>query len=230
MDALRSSATWRRRSLVPATAIWLVLLAGCATPPKEDHSYAPAKPLPLPPVLARTGGIYHAGYEMRLFEDVVAHRIGDNLTIVLQEKTAAKKEADTSLKKDNTSALSMGISGATIMTRNGELDFSGKRQFDGNGQSQQSNSLTGNITVVVSDVLANGNLVVRGEKWITLNQGDEFLRISGIVRPADISPDNTVPSYLVADAKITYSGQGPVADTNAIGWLSRFFLSPIFPF
>jgi len=90
--------------------------------------------------------------------------------------------------------------------------------------------LAGNISVVVSEVLPNGNLVVRGEKWMTLNQGDEFIRITGIVRPQDIDPDNTVSSYLVANARIGYGGTGPVADANVLGWLTRFFISAVFPF
>jgi flagellar L-ring protein precursor FlgH len=218
------------RGLARLGLIGIALLAGCATSPKEDHSYAPARPVALPPVLARTGSIYHAGYEMRLFEDVVARHVGDNLTIKLEEKTAAKKQADTSLTKDNTGAVSLDIAGANLNPWSGSLDSSAKRKFDGKGESQQSNSLTGNITVVVSEVLANGNLVVRGEKWLTLNQGDEFIRISGIVRPADIAPDNTVPSYLVADARISYGGEGPVADANTLGWIARFFISALFPF
>ncbi len=211
-------------------AIGLVLLAGCATSPKEDHSYAPAKPIAPPPQLVHTGSIYRAGYEMRLFEDLVARNVGDTLTIKLVEKTAAKKKADTALTKDNTGTAALAIGGASLAPWSGDLDLSAKRKFDGTGESQQSNSLTGNITVVVADVLANGNLVVRGEKWMTLNQGDEYIRISGIVRPADIAPDNTIPSYLVADAKISYGGEGPLADANTLGWLARFFISALLPF
>jgi flagellar L-ring protein precursor FlgH len=221
-----------RPSPALAAAGWLVLtlLGGCATSPKEDTSYAPAKPIAPPPSISHSGSIYRAGYEMRLFEDVVARRIGDTLTIRLVEKTAAKKQADTALTKDNTGKGSIAIGGASLTPWSGDIDLSAKRKFDGTGESKQSNSLTGNITVVVADVLANGNLVVRGEKWMTLNQGDEYIRISGIVRPADIAPDNTVPSYLVADARISYGGEGPVADANTIGWLARFFISAIFPF
>jgi flagellar L-ring protein precursor FlgH len=90
--------------------------------------------------------------------------------------------------------------------------------------------LTGDITVTIAQVLANGNLVVRGEKWLTLNQGEEFIQISGIVRPADISPDNSVPSLRLADARITYSGKGQVANSNRPGWLNRFFSSVVWPF
>ena len=79
-------------------------------------------------------------------------------------------------------------------------------------------------------VLPNGNLLVQGEKWITINHGDEFIRIRGIVRPTDIAPDNTVASYKVADARIFYSGRGSMARAQRPGWLTEFFLSPAMPF
>jgi flagellar L-ring protein precursor FlgH len=178
-----------------------------------------------------TGSLYRAGYDLRLFEDVVARRVGDILTIRLEEKTDAKKKADTGLGKSSSfdGSIDAGTSGAAEAV-SADLSMSADRDFDGQGESKQSNSLDGNISVVVSEVLPNGNLVVRGEKWMTLNQGDEFIRITGIVRPQDIDPDNTVPSYLVADARIGYGGTGPVADSNALGWLGRFFISAIFPF
>ncbi|WP_313327993.1 flagellar basal body L-ring protein FlgH, partial [Stutzerimonas balearica] len=98
------------------------------------------------------------------------------------------------------------------------------------GQAGQSNSLSGSITVTVSEVLPNGILAVRGEKWLTLNTGDELVRIAGLVRSDDISTDNTVSSMRVADARITYSGTGAFADASQPGWLSRFFVSPLWPF
>jgi flagellar L-ring protein FlgH len=103
------------------------------------------------------------------------------------------------------------------------------RTFGGNGKSQQSNSLKGNISVVVAEVQPNGNLVVGGEKWMSINQGKEYIRISGIVRPQDIAPDNTVSSLLVADARISYGGIGAIQDANTPGWFTRVFISPFFP-
>ena len=98
------------------------------------------------------------------------------------------------------------------------------QEFGGKGNSSQSNRLEGNITVTVAEVYPNGNLFVRGEKWLTLNQGEEFVQISGIVRPVDISADNSVPSFKVADARITYSGKGTLADANQPGLLARIFM------
>src|SRR5690606_15887510 len=81
----------------------------------------------------------------------------------------------------------------------------------------------GNITVTVAKRLSNGNLVVRGQKWIEINQGREFVRIQGVIRPLDIQPDNTIASYKVADASIAYGARGALADANRPGLLSRFF-------
>lgn len=206
-----------------------VLVSGCATGYKRDTtSYHAAQPRYQTPSTPHQGTIYQAGQEMILFEDDRARRIGDILTIVLQESTQAKKKADTKTTKDNSIAMVNpsipGISPALGVTADTQNEFQGK------ANSIQSNSLSGNISVTVADVLPNGNLYIRGEKWLTLNQGDEYIQVSGIVRPRDIRPDNTVFSTQIADARITYSGRGELADANAMGWLSRFFNSPIWPF
>jgi flagellar L-ring protein precursor FlgH len=104
-----------------------------------------------------------------------------------------------------------------------DASVGGGSTFNGIGSATQSNALNGEVTVTVAQVLPNGNMLVRGEKLVTLNRGDEFVRISGIVRPADILPDNRVLSTRVADAKITYSGSGEIARASRAGWLNRFF-------
>jgi flagellar L-ring protein FlgH len=103
-------------------------------------------------------------------------------------------------------------------------------KFDGQGQSAQSNSLTGFISATVVKVLPNGNLFIKGEKWIGINQGQEYVRVTGVIRPIDLAPDNSIPSQRVASAKISYGGKGALSDSNAQGWLSRFFNSPWSPF
>jgi flagellar L-ring protein precursor FlgH len=108
--------------------------------------------------------------------------------------------------------------------------YSGDRATNGKSAAGQGNSLTGSITVTVADVLPNGIIAIRGEKWMTLNTGDELVRIAGMVRADDIATDNTVPSTRIADARITYSGTGSFADASQPGWFDRFFLSPLFPF
>ena len=117
----------------------------------------------------------------------------------------------------------------TVGGRTLDSELSSSSEFAGKGDSSQSNRLDGSITVTVAERLPNGYLVVRGQKWIRLNQGNEHIQIQGIVRPADINPDNTVSSLRVADAQIAYSGRGSLAQANAQGWLSRFFQSAGFP-
>lgn len=217
---------------------WLlivVLLSGCgllpAKPPKPD----PAAARVLQPPTPRTdGAIFQAGQQMELFADLKARRVGDVLTIVLNESTNAAKTAVTKTAK-TTSAANTGptIFGKTITTHGVPIlntSLNGADSFDGEGSSAQSNSLAGSLTVTVVNVEANGNLVVQGDKTLQLNQGDEFVHISGVVRPADIATNNTVTSDKLADAHISYSGKGAVDSSNRMGWLARFFNSPFAPF
>ncbi len=214
----------------------LFLLGGCATtPPQHDEAYSPTLPLASHAPPPRDGSIYHAGYDIVLFEDNKARRVGDLLTINLVEKTDATKKAATKAAKSNTVDIPaptllgrpvLGGAGANLL----QNSVDAASTFEGSGDSSQSNSLSGSITVTVSEVLPNGYLVVRGDKVIGLNQGDEYVRLSGIIRPADIRADNTVPSTAVGNATILYGGNGTLADANTMGWLGRFFLSRLFPF
>lgn len=213
----------------------LILQGGCAILPPErgDPGFAPAYP-PTPPVQSRpTGAIYQAGYEMTLFEDLTAKRVGDILTVVLVEKTDAKKSAGTSTKRDTQIKMPDPTLFGRVPEIGGRNIFKSEVQsaidFSGEGDSIQSNKLDGTVTVSVVDVLPNGNLVVQGEKWVGINQGDEYIRLRGIVRPVDVRADNSVLSTQVANAEIKYGGTGALSDTNRQGWLTRFFSSIIWP-
>jgi len=222
------------KGLAALTVALGLLLGGCATnQPIRDAAYAPAMPMVQTPPQVADGAIYREGFDMRLFEDTKARQVGDVLTIVLTEKTDASKSAATKATKkqgfDMTGTLmgqSPRINGFDVFNN----AISSGRDFAGDGSSEQRNSLSGSISVTVWQVLPNGNLVVRGEKVVTLNQGDEFIRIAGIVRPLDIKPDNTIESTKVANAQITYSGQGVLTESNQMGWLARFFHSALWPF
>ncbi|MBB3225609.1 flagellar L-ring protein precursor FlgH [Luteibacter sp. Sphag1AF] len=219
---------------VLAAAIPLGMLAGCAmVPPTPAPMYAPTLPIePVAPAQA-TGSIYADSNSMELFADPRAHRVGDILTITLVESTQASKKAATSTSKKNGNTItSPTLLGQSLKIGGNPADSSlaSNNAFDGSGSSSQSNQLTGQITVTVAQRLSNGALVVRGEKWLTINQGQELVRISGIVRPQDITSDNIVPSTRVADARIDYMGKGTLADSNTRGWLSRFFDSKWMPF
>lgn len=232
-------------STILASGLVLLQIIGCNSTPRRDPAYSASYPAAFEqPVQARTGSIYQAGYEMAFFEDTKARRIGDILTIVLAESTNASKSSKTDLARDQSSTIAnptilgattqFSLPGLLPLSKVGdntlETSLSSSHAFEGGSDSAQSNRLSGDITVTVADVLPNGNLVVRGEKRLNLNQGNEYIKISGIVRPYDITAANTVLSTKVADATIIYSADGAVADANKIGWLGRFFVSAAFPF
>lgn len=208
------------------------LLTGCENIPQRDPSFAPVEPANLKPPVSNSGAIYQAGYDIRLFEDQSARRVGDILTVKLQETTKAEKKADLDTSKDTKIKGEIpnmfGMSAAAV----GKLatEASLKDEFKGTGNADQSNSLTGDISVTVVDVLPNGNLKIRGEKRVTLNRGSEYIRLSGLVRPFDIDASNSVLSSKVADATIQYTGDGAVADASKVGWFNRLIMSPLFPF
>lgn len=225
-----------------------VLLAACMAPPAkpDDPYYAPVLPrTPLPQVQAN-GAIYQAGFETNLYDDRKAFRVGDIITITLNERTQASKSANSQLAKDSKASMGLtslfgGTVGVTnplvnqynpLQTENLNLgvEYGGSRSTKGDSKAAQGNSLSGSITVTVAEVLPNGILEVRGEKWLTLNTGNELVRIAGLVRADDIATDNTVASTRVANARITYSGTGAFADASQPGWLDRFFMSPLWPF
>lgn len=212
----------------------LALLSACTTVPQRDPDFAPVQPASLMPPIQNSGSIYQAGYDMRLFEDNKATRVGDVLTIKFNELTQAQKKGDLNTKKgDEVAFTAPSLLGMAVSTMTGadlKTKISSSNQFTGNGAADQSNSLTGDISVTVVELLPNGNLKVRGEKRVTLNQGDEYVRLSGIVRPVDIDPSNTISSDRVADATIMYIGSGAMADASKMGWIPRILNSPWFPF
>ena len=212
----------------------VMLLAGCAAPKRGDPEFAPAMPEQIRSLDQHADAIYHPGTSLMLFEDIKARRIGDMITVVLLEQTDAEKSADTGTSKSTSTEIADPVIFGNTVTRNGDPIFvnslQSEHEFDGAGDSSQSNSLTGSITVSVVDVLSNGNLVVQGEKWININQGEEYIRLRGIVRTSDINADNTIASTRVANAQIQYSGSGVLNETNSMGWLARFFNGPWMPF
>lgn len=199
----------------------------------DDPSFAPKlvptadRPAPL------NGSLYTDASSLDLFSDRKARRVGDIITVVLKESTVSQKKANIGSSKNSSfETTNPTLLGAPLSLGKLNLGTSGASQngFTGKGDAAQSNNLQGNLTVTVTDILPNGTLVVRGEKWMTINRGDEYLRISGMVRPDDVGSDNTVLSTRVANARISYSGTGALADASEMGWLSRFFNSGYWPF
>ncbi|MGA7540794.1 MAG: flagellar basal body L-ring protein FlgH [Steroidobacteraceae bacterium] len=213
-------------------ALALSLLAACAThrnPVEKEAFNFPH--LPTPPV---DGAIFHSGYGGGLFENPTARNVGDVVTVVLEEATTAQKSSQTDTSKTTKDALAaptilglpVSIHGTPLLS--GSLNNA--NSFSGAGDSKQSDSLAGDISVTVVKRLPNGNLVIEGAKEIDLNQGSEYVRLEGIIRPVDVAPDNTIPSTEVADARIAYGQHGAINDANAPGLLSRFFNLSWLPF
>jgi flagellar L-ring protein precursor FlgH len=217
-----------------------LLVTGCETinPPRPgvDPMFAPTYPMPRTGKMPRYSGgaVFNDATAISLFETNRARHVGDILTVLLVERTDAQKRAQTTGKKDDKiempNPLLYGRKPALGAGYDLGINIETKRKFDGQGESRQNNRLDGNISVTVAKVLANGNLVVQGEKWIRINQGNEFVRLVGIVRPFDIKPDNTIESSRIANARIAYSGTGQVSNTNAQGWFSRILWGPIYPY
>lgn len=210
----------------------ILTLTGCVNKaPKPDNPYfAPVEPAAYQPVVPVTGSLYHTSTAMNLYGDGRAFRVGDIISVQLEESTQSSKSASTSVDK----GTDLSINAGTVLGRNATIgrfplttSLGGNSGFAGDGSSDMSNSLSGQITATVHEVRPNGTLLVRGEKWLTLNQGDEYIRVSGIVRPQDIDASNTISSTRLADARITYSGTGSMHDSNTMGWLAKFFVSPM---
>jgi len=213
--------TLSRFALVASVA----LLAACGSRPSRPDPFAATLPEDVPMESAGNGAIFKTGHDLPLFENSIAHRVGDTLTISLVESTAAQKSSSTTAAKKSSVDITAPTFGGRAPIKEFGIGAGSANSFGGAGDSAQSNKLNGFLTVTVARRLSNGNLLVRGQKWIGINQGREYVRIQGIVRPADIQPDNTVLSYKVADASISYGAQGVLADVNQPGLLARFFNS-----
>jgi flagellar L-ring protein precursor FlgH len=217
-----------KRSSLTATIITL-LLAGCASRAPVVQPVDEA-PVPVTRAAARgvSGGVFSSD-ALSLTSDARAYRVGDVVTVILQETTQASKRAGTSFNKGSSVGVSpVGVLGKTFAKTG--VDISADRSFSGDSTSTQQNALSGALTVIVQEVLPNGLLRVAGEKNMTLNQGEEFVRLKGYIRAADVDAENQVSSLRVANARIAYSAKGVLADANQAGWLTRFFTGPLMPF
>ncbi|HCH24464.1 MAG TPA: hypothetical protein DE179_09245 [Oceanospirillaceae bacterium] len=214
-----------------------VLLGACASKPMpvKTSDFSPVlPPVPIEKTVA-DGSIYSGGINDGLFGDRKAYRVGDIITIMLREKTMSQKSAsNVTSRKSNNNALSatqiakFGTPGGLLLPTDTTM---GSTSIDntGNGSTSQSNTLGGDISATVVRVLTNGNLIIRGEKMISLNDGNEYIQISGMIRSEDVQPDNTVLSKRIANAEISYSGDGDYVDATKAGWGTKLFYK-IWPF
>lgn len=213
---------------------WLVmmlaggLLGACTTvPPTNVHQPMTARPVARTENLAATGSIYQAGVSRTLFEDRRARYVGDTMTIAIAETTTASTKSNTNASKTTAISASVptvsGLPGKSLQGL--ALDASSSNSLAGKGDAAANNVFTGTITVTVIEVLPNGNLLVSGEKQVSIGGGTEYIRLSGIVNPYFINAANTIGSGNVADARIEYKESGVISEAQVMGWLSRFFLS-----
>lgn len=216
------------RLMSPVSAVFF--LAGCVhtVPPTTVHQPMSARPAALAVQSAANGAIYQAGFaDHPLFEDRRARQVGDTLTITISEKTAASKKSNTASARASNNQFNVpglaGLPGKSFLKSN--LNATSDFSFDGSGESASNNDFNGVITVTVTDVLANGNLLVSGEKQLGINQGSEYIRFSGIINPIHLTSTNTVSSTLVADSRIEYRANGALDSAQIMGWLGRFFLN-----
>ncbi len=218
------------RILYLVISTWL--FAACTTvPPTNVHQPMTARPAPRPDNFSNSGSIYQAGVSRTLFEDRRARYVGDTMTIAIAETTSASTKSNTKASRSTSiSASAPTITGLPGKSFQGMgLSASGSNSLDGKGEAAANNVFTGTITVTVIEVLPNGNLLVSGEKQVSIGAGIEYIRLSGIVNPYFINSANTISSTNVADARIEYKESGVISEAQVMGWLARFFLS-VLPF
>ena len=206
----------------------VVSISACTTvPPTNVHQPMTARPAPRIESAATTGSIYQAGVSRTLFEDRRARYVGDTMTIAIAEATNASTKSNTKASRDSSISASVptisGLPGKTFQGMG--LSATSANSLDGKGESAANNVFTGNITVTVVEVLPNGNLLVSGEKQVSIGAGTEYIRLSGVVNPYFISAANTISSANVADARIEYKESGVISEAQVMGWLARFFMS-----
>ena len=222
-------------------AISTQLLVGCSTyvSQLEGQAFEPVDPaVDLASEKPSNGAIFRSGQSGLFATDQRARRVGDILTVTFNEIFAATKAQTAASSKADAFAVTLPTGLPNILTGGFDKDAGGNgagltagtnRTFAGAGNAAQSNSFTGSLAVTVTRVFPNGNMEVAGQKEITLNNGNEYVRVKGIVRPEDISATNIVSSTRLADAQIRYTGSGHLADESKPGWLSQF-MRAISPF
>jgi flagellar L-ring protein precursor FlgH len=154
------------------------------------------------------------------FTDRKARNVGDVLTVLIVETASATTAAQTQSQKSESTNVSAGV-GPVLSALIPNWSTGGTTQTQGQGTTTRSGRLSARLTVVVKQVLPNGNLVIEGTRFVQINKDIQKLVLTGIVRPDDIRSDNTVLSEFIAEATIRYDGKGPVSDRQRMGILSR---------
>ncbi len=226
-----------RVTLAVLALVATIGLAGCDTvsetlnkrPPVDVAQPTSLRPQPIALATVNNGAIFQAGQYRPLFEDHRARLVGDTLTVQIIEKISATQTSTSSVDKSGTVAGGVtaipGIPLNAFTVGRASLGMNSSNTFAGKGSTVNSNDFSGTITATVIEVLANGHLVIAGEKQIGVNHNVDVLRFSGQVDPRAIQAGNSVASAQIANVRIEQRGKGQQADAQGIGWLGRFFLS-----
>ena len=220
-----------KKLFVPVILLTLVAMTGCGMTRASTRPPAPVTVVqPIAPELLvpKKGSIWQSTDRNTLFLDNKARNIGDIITVQISEQSSAEKDATTELKRGNTNASSLGgmLDLTTVLKSKQNLasaTASSQNDFKGAGNTTRESKLLATISCLVTEVMPNGNLRIEGRRDITINHENQFILLSGIVRPEDISPENTVTSAQIADARIDYSGDGDIDDQQRPSWLGKFF-------
>ncbi len=208
------------------------LAAACSTvPPTNVHQPMTARPAPRMEISGANGAIFQTSGSRPLFEDRRARYVGDTMTITIAENTTASKKSNNKLDRKSSNVAEVtalsGLPGKSTLGTS--LNTNTTSAFEGKGDAANNNVFSGSITVTVIDVFPNGNLLVSGEKQLSISNEQEFVRLSGVVNPSFVDAANTISSLKVADARIEYKSSGQLSDGMIMGWLGRAFLS-VLPF
>lgn len=213
------------------------ILCGCAVEKTDIKTAGFEDPAPRPVADYSNGSIWQST-SAGVTEDMKARRRGDIITVVISETASASKEAKTGTSRDSAVGAGipnlMGLEKAGILKSNFSdlaniIKASANSSFKGSGSTSRQENLNATITARVVDVQSNGNLMIEGRRNIRVNEEDQIIVLEGTIRTRDISPDNTVNSIYVADARISYSGRGIVSDQQSPGWLMNI-INKIWPF
>lgn len=225
-----------------STVCAAAVLAGCSSPPKmAAEEFAPVVQLPPEPEKLVTGSIYNGGRNDNWFGRKKDYRVGDIITVILNEQTQANRTTNTTATRETSNDVAAGLVPKipevlpgfmrpkfNSITNGLKLDGS-EISSEATGSAVQNATLEGSVAVTVTQVLSNGNLVVRGEKVLDLSEGSETIRVAGIVRSEDIAPNGTVFSRRLANAQIAYTGTGDLASANKVPW-GTGILMKLWPF
>lgn len=205
--------------------------SACATKPplEENMDFAPIRPLEPQANALPTGSILGNNMHMSLFQGQRQWRVGDVITIVLNEATQASRNSSLiTERKASNDALSSSWTNSLLSPNGFWGDVRGDINLnqaeigsEGVGTAAQANALSGVITAMVAEVMPNGNLIVEGRKQLSLTEGAEFIQVRGVVRTRDIQPDNTISSVRMAQAQISYRGTGNLAESTQPGWITQ---------